>query len=49
MADADAVVAAVTANGGKALSPIEPTPFGRMATLADPAGAQFKIVEVPAS
>jgi len=49
VADADAAVAAVTANGGKALSPIEPTPFGRTATLADPAGAQFKIVEVPAS
>jgi predicted enzyme related to lactoylglutathione lyase len=49
VADADAAVAAVTANGGKALSAIEPTPFGRMAALADPAGAQFKIVEVPAS
>lgn len=49
VADADAAVAAVTANGGKALSPIEPTPFGRIAALADPAGAQFKIVEVPAS
>lgn len=47
--DADAAVAAVTANGGKALSPIEPTPFGRMVALADPAGAQFKIIEVPAS
>jgi predicted enzyme related to lactoylglutathione lyase len=49
VADADAAIAAVTANGGKALSAIEPTPFGRMAALADPAGAQFKIVEVPAS
>jgi predicted enzyme related to lactoylglutathione lyase len=47
--DADAAVAAVTANGGRALSPIEPTPFGRMAALSDPAGVQFKIVEVPAS
>ncbi len=42
----DAAVAAVTANGDKALSPIDPTPFGRMAALA---GAQFKNVEVPAS
>jgi predicted enzyme related to lactoylglutathione lyase len=49
VADADGAVAAVTANGGKALSVIEPTPFGRMAALADPAGAQFKIVELPAS
>lgn len=46
VADADASVATVTANGGKVLSAVEPTPFGRMATLADPAGAQFKIVEV---
>ncbi|RRR76591.1 MAG: VOC family protein [Candidatus Viridilinea halotolerans] len=49
VADADAAVAAVTANGGKALGAIEPTPFGRIATLSDPAGAQFKIVEVPAN
>lgn len=49
VADADAAVAVVTANGGKVLSAIEDTPFGRMAALADPAGAQFKIVEVPAS
>jgi uncharacterized protein len=48
VADADAAVATVTAKGGKALSAIEPTPFGRMAALADPAGAQFKIIEVPA-
>lgn len=46
VADADAAVAATTANGGKAMSPVEPTPFGRMAALQDPAGAQFKIVEV---
>lgn len=49
VADADAAVAAVTGNGGKAMSAIEPTPFGRMAALADPAGAQFKIVEVAAA
>jgi predicted enzyme related to lactoylglutathione lyase len=49
VADADAAVAAVIANGGTALSAVEPTPFGRIAALADPAGAQFKIVEVPAS
>lgn len=47
VADADAAVAAVTGNGGKALSAIEPTPYGRMAAVADPSGAQFKIIEVP--
>jgi uncharacterized protein len=47
--DADATVAVVTARGGKVLSAIESSPFGRMAALADPTGAQFKIVEVPAS
>jgi uncharacterized protein len=46
VANADEAVAAITANGGKVLSAIEPTPFGRMAAAADPAGAQFKIVEV---
>lgn len=48
VADADAALAAVAANGGKALSAIEPTPYGRMAAVADPAGAQFKIIEVSA-
>lgn len=46
VADADAALAAITANGGKAMSAVEPTPFGRMAAVADPAGAQFKIIEV---
>lgn len=46
VADAEAAVATITANGGTALSAIDPTPFGRMAAVADPHGAQFKIVEV---
>lgn len=47
VADADAAVAAITAHGGKAMSAVEETPFGRMAAVADPAGAQFKVIEVP--
>jgi hypothetical protein len=46
VANADAAVAAVTSHGGKAMSAIEDTPFGRMAAVMDPSGAQFKIVEV---
>ena len=41
---ADAVAAA-SANGGAVLSPAFDTPFGQMATLADPAGAVFMVVE----
>lgn len=47
VANADEAVAAITENGGKALSKIEHTEFGRMAAVMDPSGAQFKIVEVP--
>jgi uncharacterized protein len=46
VADADEAVAVATTNGGKALSAIDPTPFGRIAALMDPHGAYFKIVEV---
>jgi hypothetical protein len=46
VADADAAVATITSNGGKVMSAIEPTPFGRIAAVADNAGAMFKIVEV---
>ncbi len=37
------------ANGGKAMSKVDDSPFGRFATAADPQGALFKVVEVPAS
>jgi predicted enzyme related to lactoylglutathione lyase len=47
VADAEAAVAAVTRNGGTAMSPIDDTPFGRIAALLDPGGASFKIVETP--
>jgi uncharacterized protein len=47
VADADAAVTAITSSGGRALSAIEDTPFGRMAAVMDPQGAQFKIIQVP--
>lgn len=49
VADTDAALATITANGGKALSAAEDTPFGRMAAVADPSGAQFKVISAPAS
>ncbi|MEI2688706.1 MAG: VOC family protein [Anaerolineae bacterium] len=47
VADADETVALATGNGGKVLSAAEDTPFGRMATLTDPFGAVFKILQLP--
>ena len=46
--DADVTVAQVVALGGTVRSPAEDTPYGRMATVADPTGAHFKIVTQPA-
>lgn len=48
VADADAAVKTVIEHGGKAMSAIDDTPFGRMAAVMDPHGAYFKIVEPPA-
>ncbi|MEZ4767331.1 MAG: VOC family protein [Caldilineales bacterium] len=48
VADADEAVAAVVKNGGKALSTVDDTPYGRMAAVADPFGAYFKILQLPA-
>ena len=41
--DADAAVAKVKALGGSVVMDAEDTPYGRLATVADPAGAQFKL------
>ena len=41
--DADAAVATALKNGGKINGNIDETPFGRLASLVDPTGAQFKI------
>ncbi len=42
--DADAALARVTSLGGSVVMAAEDTPYGRLATAADPAGAQFKLV-----
>jgi len=42
--DADATLNQVLALGGTILEPAEDTPYGRLATAADPTGARFKLV-----
>ncbi|MGY1846701.1 MULTISPECIES: VOC family protein [unclassified Blastococcus] len=48
VASTDAAVAAVTAAGGKVLLPAEDTEYGRFAVVADPWGASFSVMQVPA-
>jgi len=45
--DADATLAAVVELGGSVVSTAEDTPYGRLATAADPAGAVFKLLQAP--
>ncbi len=45
-ADTDATLAKVVAMGGSILQPAEDTPYGRLATAADPNGAAFKLVHM---
>lgn len=47
VADADAACARVTELGGSIDRPPEDTPYGRLATVADPMGARFKLVQLP--
>jgi predicted enzyme related to lactoylglutathione lyase len=49
VADTPASVAAAEAAGGVVLLPTTETPFGRLATLADPAGATFCVIETDGS
>jgi uncharacterized protein len=42
--DADAALTKIVELGGSVLAPAEDTPYGRLATAADPTGAQFKLV-----
>jgi uncharacterized protein len=42
--DADAALAKIADLGGSTLMAAEDTPYGRLATAADPTGAQFKLV-----
>jgi predicted enzyme related to lactoylglutathione lyase len=43
-ADTDATIAKLTELGGSVEQPAEDTPYGRIATVADPLGARFKLV-----
>jgi uncharacterized protein len=44
VADTDEALAVATSHGGRTLAGPVDTPFGRMATVADPQGATFKIM-----
>lgn len=44
----DDAVAAAAANGGSIVRAAEDTPYGRMATLADPDGCWFAVIQPPA-
>jgi uncharacterized protein len=45
--DVDATAEKAEQLGGSVLQPAEDTPYGRMATLADPTGAVFKVLTPP--
>ena len=49
VASTDAAVAAATGGGGQLLAPAFDSPFGRLAILADPAGASFAVIETTGS
>ena len=46
--DVDAAIATVTGLGGSVLMPAQDTPYGRLAQVADPAGAAFNLRKPPA-
>jgi predicted enzyme related to lactoylglutathione lyase len=46
--DADATLAKVVELGGSIVQPAEDTPYGRLATAADPSGISFKLIQPPA-
>ena len=46
VADTDAALAKVVDLGGSIVTPAEDTPYGRLATAADPTGAVFKLVSM---
>ena len=45
--DTDAAIARALELGGSVVQPAEDTPYGRLAVLADPTGARFRIVDQP--
>jgi hypothetical protein len=48
-ADADATLAKIVELGGTIVEPATDTPYGRLATAADPSGIQFKLLQPPAA
>jgi len=49
VADAGAAVAKAKALGGSVVAEAQDTPYGRLATVADPSGAQFKLRTPPSA
>jgi predicted enzyme related to lactoylglutathione lyase len=48
VANTDSAVATATEHGGQLVGTVDDSPFGRMATLTDPGGATFKVIQPPA-
>jgi predicted enzyme related to lactoylglutathione lyase len=44
--DTDAALAKIVDLGGSVVQPAEDTPYGRLATAADPSGALFKLIHM---
>jgi hypothetical protein len=47
VANTDQTVATAIKHGGKQMGNIDDSPFGRIAALVDPFGANFKIIQPP--
>lgn len=47
VADADATLRRVVELGGRVLGPVHDSPHGRVATVADPEGAEFSVIQDP--
>jgi predicted enzyme related to lactoylglutathione lyase len=47
VANVDETVGVIKAHGGKIMGNIDDSPFGRLAAVADPGGAAFKVIEPP--
>lgn len=47
VADTDETISHLTALGGHILKPAHESPHGRVATVADPEGARFSVVQGP--
>jgi predicted enzyme related to lactoylglutathione lyase len=47
--DPEKTIATLKALGGSLIADVEDTPYGRLATVADPAGAQFKLRQPPSA